>query len=80
MTTLQSINTGHAPAAPIVVRLSATIRNLAETIRFRQRMARDMAVLRARDPHMLADIGLSQFHLMPDDAQEALYRRLSRHS
>ena len=81
MTTLQLIGTGNAPAAaPIMARLSATIHNLAETIRFRKCMARDLAVLRARDPHMLADIGLSRFHLMPDEAQEALYRKISRHS
>lgn len=81
MATLQSISTGTAPAAiAIVARLSAKIQNLAETIRFRQRMARDLAALRARDTHLLADIGLRQFHLMSDGDQEALYRKISRHS
>jgi uncharacterized protein YjiS (DUF1127 family) len=51
----------------VAMRLFAAIRN-------RHRMARELAMLRKFEPHMLADIGLSRFNLMPEEAQEALYR------
>jgi hypothetical protein len=80
MTTLELINAGHASTASIFARASAIIHNFAENVRFGRRMARNLAALRARDPHILADICLSHFGLMPEDAQEALYRRISRDS
>lgn len=79
MTTLQSTIKETASAVSVRARLSVKVQNLAETIRFRRRMARNLAELRAFSPHLLDDIGLSQFHLMPGEAQEALYRHILRH-
>jgi len=73
MTTLLANRTGTALSiTPAISGLTAWLNRWAEAIRARSRMARDMATLRALDPHMLADIGLKDFHRLPEDRQEAL--------
>jgi uncharacterized protein YjiS (DUF1127 family) len=81
MTTLLANRAGTAFSnTPAISSLTAWFSRLAEGIRARHRMARDMATLRSFDPHMLADIGLKGFHHLPEDGQVALLRAAQRNN
>jgi hypothetical protein len=81
MTTLLQNRTETALSiTPVISAFTERLSWWVDGIRARHRMARDLAILRSFDPHMLADIGLRSFHHLPEDAQEALLRAALRNN
>ena len=48
-------------------------------IRDNRRAARELAMLREFEPHMLADIGLDRFNLVHEEIQRELYQAARGH-
>lgn len=81
MTTLLANRTGtDLSITPVISGLAAWLNRWADGIRARRCMARDMAALRSFDPHILADIGLNRFNLLPEEVQEEHYRAALGHN